>query len=167
MASLIMPSPMNSTPSPAMMLPTFCTFLFFENMPIAIPAKANSGAIVPMSSATSCPVIVVPILAPMIIHTACLRVISPELTKPTTMTVVADEDWITAVMTAPTSTPSIRLEVSFSRIPFNRSPATASRLLLIICIPHRKSPSPPSSINTYSGFICDVPPDILSPCAFC
>ena len=29
----------------------------------------------------------------------------PELTKPTTMTVVAEEDWITAVIPAPTSTP--------------------------------------------------------------
>ena len=121
---------------------------------------------VPISRATSCPVIVVPMLAPIIIHTACLRVISPELTKPTTITVVADDDWMTAVMTAPTSTPRIRLEVSFSRIPFSRSPATASRLLLIICIPHRKRPSPPSSIKTYSGFICNVPPDIIPRAAF-
>ena len=29
----------------------------------------------------------------------------PEFTKPTTMTVVAEEDWITAVMPAPTRTP--------------------------------------------------------------
>ena len=46
---------------------------------------------------------VVPMLAPIMIHTACLRVIMPELTKPTTITVVAEEDWITAVMPAPTS----------------------------------------------------------------
>lgn len=32
----------------------------------------------------------------MMIQTAWFRVIIPELTKPTTMTVVAEEDWITA-----------------------------------------------------------------------
>ena len=40
----------------------------------------------------SWPVMVVPMLAPMMIHTACFRVIIPELTKPTTITVVAEED---------------------------------------------------------------------------
>ena len=38
------------------------------------------------------PVIVVPILAPMITQTALVSDINPELTKPTTITVVADED---------------------------------------------------------------------------
>lgn len=32
---------------------------------------------------------------------ACLRVMSPELTKPTTMTVVAEDDWMTAVTPRP------------------------------------------------------------------
>ena len=41
----------------------------------------------------------------MMIQTACCRVIRPELTNPTTMTVVADDDWMTAVIAAPTSTP--------------------------------------------------------------
>ena len=36
-------------------------------------------------------VTVVPMLAPIIIWMACRRVISPELTKPTTITVVAEE----------------------------------------------------------------------------
>ena len=68
-----------------------------------------------MSSAISCPVIVVPIFAPMMIHTACLSVIMPEFTNPTTITVVADDDWITAVTPAPTRTPRKRLAVSLSR----------------------------------------------------
>ena len=59
---------------------------------IATPAKANRGASAPTSSAMSWPVIVVPILAPMMIQTACCRLIIPELTNPTTMTVVAEED---------------------------------------------------------------------------
>ena len=37
-------------------------------------------------------VIVVPILAPMMMPTDCESCIMPELTKPTTMTVVAEED---------------------------------------------------------------------------
>ena len=37
-------------------------------------------------------VMVVPILAPMIIPTAWDNFITPEFTKPTTMTVVADDD---------------------------------------------------------------------------
>ena len=58
----------------------------------ATPKKANNGANAPISRAMSCPVMVVPILAPIIIQTACFNVIIPELTKPTTITVVADED---------------------------------------------------------------------------
>ena len=88
-----------------------------------------------MSSAMSWPVIVVPMFAPMMIHTAWRSVIMPEFTKPTTMTVVAEEDWITAVMPAPTRTPRKRFAVSFSRICFIRFPAAASRPELIICIP--------------------------------
>lgn len=57
-------------------------------------------------------------MAPIMIHTACRRVIMPEFTNPTTITVVAEEDWMTAVMPAPTSTPKIRLEVSRSKIRF-------------------------------------------------
>ena len=83
-------------------------------------------------------------MAPMMIHTACFKVIMPELTKPTTITVVAEEDWTTAVMPAPTATPRKRLAVSFSRMRFMRLPAAASRPELIICIPYRNSASPPS-----------------------
>ena len=102
---------------------------------MATPTKANRGAMAPTSRAMSWPVMVVPMLAPMMIHTACRRVIMPELTKPTTITVVAEEDWITAVITAPTRTPRNRLEVSRSRMRFIRLPAAASRPELIICIP--------------------------------
>ncbi len=46
-------------------------------------------------------VTVVPTLAPIIIPIACLSFIIPEFTKPTTITVVADDDCITAVTAAP------------------------------------------------------------------
>ena len=73
----------------------------------------------------------------------------PELTKPTTITVVAEEDWITAVMPAPTATPRKRLAVSFSRICFMRLPAAASSPVLIICMPYRKSARPPNRLRKW------------------
>ena len=73
----------------------------------------------------------------------------PEFTNPTTITVVAEEDWMTAVMPAPTSTPKIRLEVSRSKIRFIWLPAAASRPELIICMPYRKSARPPSSESAF------------------
>ena len=67
----------------------------------------------------------------MIIQTAWRRVIIPEFTKPTTMTVVAEDDWITAVTAAPTPTPRKRFFVSRSRICFIFSPAAAFKPSLI------------------------------------
>ena len=135
MAELIMSIPMNRTPMPAT-IPAICwSFLFFTKTRIATPIKAISGARAPISSAISWPVMVVPILAPIITQTAWFKVMSPELTKPTTITVVAEEDWISAVITAPTRTPKKRLEVRRSKICFILLPAAASRLVLIICIP--------------------------------
>ena len=116
------------------------------------PQKAKSGASAPTSSAMSWPVMVVPTFAPMMIHTACRRVIMPELTKPTTMTVVAEEDWITAVMPAPTATPSRRLLVNRSKIRFMRLPAAASSPELIICIPYKNSARPPRSPRISATF---------------
>ena len=49
------------------------------------------------------------------IPTAWFSFMIPEFTKPTTITVVADEDWITAVTPAPNKTAIILFEVSFSR----------------------------------------------------
>ena len=134
-ASLIMPMPRNKTPRPAMICPQWCRIGFLRNTTNATPTKASSGAIAPTSSAIRRPVTVVPMLAPMMIQTACLSVIMPEFTKPTTITVVAEEDWITAVMPAPTRTPRMRFEVSLSRMRFMRLPAAASRPALIICMP--------------------------------
>ena len=68
--SPIMFIPTNKIPSPAMISPTNCTFSFYENTTIATPINAIGGANAPTSKAINCPVIVVPILAPMMIHTA-------------------------------------------------------------------------------------------------
>ena len=60
----------NKIPSPATISPTNCTFSFFENTTSATPINAINGANAPTSNAINCPVIVVPIFAPMMIHTA-------------------------------------------------------------------------------------------------
>ena len=57
-----------------------------------MPTIAMIGAAFPTSRAISCPVIVVPIFAPIMTHIACRKVINPEFTNPTTITVVADDD---------------------------------------------------------------------------
>ena len=83
-------------------------FFFFSelvNMYSTIPRVPSSGArVVGLNSCTSRPspsrplrdriqaVTVVPTLLPMMTPTACFRVRMPELTKPTTITVVAEED---------------------------------------------------------------------------
>ena len=84
---------------------------------------------------TSQPVIVVPMLAPMIIPMAWLRSISRALTNPTTMTVVAEDDWIMAVIKAPTSTPTTRLLVSIASSFLVFAPADFCNPSAISCIP--------------------------------
>jgi hypothetical protein len=98
--------------------------------------------------ATICAVTVVPTFAPKITPTACASVIRPALTKPTTSTVVTDDDWITAVTTAPVNAPSRRLPVSRASSAFICWPAAAFRPSVIFSMPYRNSASPPSSCRT-------------------
>ena len=53
------------------------------------------------------PVMEVPRIAPIVTLIAWRSFIMPEFTKPTTMTEVAQEDWITAVTPVPSRTPLI------------------------------------------------------------
>ena len=80
-------------------------------------------------------VIVVPMFAPMITPTAWESFMMPELTKPTTMTVVAEEDWITAVTAAPSSTARMRLLVSCSRMFSSLPPEARESPSPITCMP--------------------------------
>ena len=73
--------------------------------------KVYSAAPTLMPSRIIQEVMVVPILAPMITAMAPAKVRRPELTKPTTMTVVAVEDWTAAVTAAPVTMPWNRLPV--------------------------------------------------------
>ena len=64
---------------------------------------------------------VVPISEPKITPTVWGRFMMPELTKPTSMTVIAEEDWMAIVIIAPTVRPlnllSVALLRSFSSLP--------------------------------------------------
>ena len=79
--------------------------------------------------------IVVPIFAPRITPTDCRSVIIPAFTKPTTMTVVAEDDWITIVTTRPISSAENRLPVIFSRVFSSLEPAARSKPFPIVVMP--------------------------------
>ncbi len=87
----------------------------------------------------------VPIFAPIIIPIACATFIIPAFTKPTTITVVADDDWITAVTAVPNSTPLIGVLVSLYKISSNFSPAAFFNPSPISDIPNRNNATPLSS----------------------
>ena len=103
-------------------------------------------------------VMVVPILAPMMTPAACDRRMMPELTKPTTITVVAEEDWITAVTAAPSKTAFSLLFVNFSRIPSSLPPEARVSPSPMTCMPYRNNASPHSIFSTFVIPICLILP---------
>ena len=98
-------------------------------------------------------VIVVPIFAPMIIPTACFNCMIPEFTNPTTITVVAEDDWITAVTPAPSNTAVIGFAVNFSKIISSFPPDIFANPSPMICIPYKNNARPPSIVNTLKKFM--------------
>ena len=97
-------------------------------------AKAAISTLKPIAEIIHA-VTVVPILAPIMTPMDCAKVIRPALTKLTTITVVADEDCMMAVMRIPVSTPMTRLPVIAARIARSLLPANFSKPSLIIFIP--------------------------------
>ncbi len=98
--------------------------ILIKKLSLSIPARLSTHDVT-----------VVPILAPIIIPTACPSCIIPELTNPTTITVVAEEDCITAVTIAPSSTASEVFDVNFSSIPSSFPPDVLASPSPMICIP--------------------------------
>jgi hypothetical protein len=92
-------------------------------------------------------VMVVPIFAPRITPTDFTRGSNPAFTKLTTMTVVAEEDWMIAVINKPVRTPVNLLVVIEDKMFLIRSPATFCKDSLIIFIPNRKSPRDPTIVR--------------------
>ena len=105
MEPLISSMPVMSAIKPRKMVPIFLLFSDFVNIKRIMPMVPSRGANVegfstctrklspsrPLKERIQA-VTVVPTLLPMMTPTACFKVMMPELTKPTTMTVVADED---------------------------------------------------------------------------
>ena len=111
-------------------------------------------------------VTVVPMFAPIITPMDCRSVISFELTKPTTITVVAEELWMTAVTPIPVRKPLILLFVSLPSSALRPFPARRSRPSPITFIPNRNRQRPPIIVNA-SKIVIRTSPDVLflkSPC---
>ena len=86
---------------------------------------------------------VVPMLAPRMTPMAWWRFISPALTKPISMTVVAEEDWMRAVIPAPEATAVNRLAERASSTFLTLSPATCWRPSDMVRMPKMNTANPP------------------------
>ena len=128
--------PMNRMPKPMKMLVIPLCFFFLTTSRANAPTITIAGAMVdgfrrsakeaaPPSPArrSSCAVIVVPMLAPIITGIAWISFMIPALTKPTSMIVVAPELWITAVTTVPSAKAFSLLFVSLSSVCSSLPPA--------------------------------------------
>ncbi len=135
MPALMMPMPKKIRPSPISRLPYWRTRSLFPLKMHAKPIATSSSAYLVTLNATICAVTVVPISAPRITPTACDSDISPAETKPTSITVVTEEDWITAVTSVPVISPITRLVVSRARMVFMPSPATDFSAAAICSMP--------------------------------
>ena len=114
--------PKNSSPKPRMLSPHPLTVRFLESVmtkPIVIAGSASPERLNEMI----CAVTVVPMFAPKMMPIACDRFSSPALMKPMTMTVVALDDWMTAVTSVPASTATMPLRAKNCRTFFMFSPA--------------------------------------------
>ena len=121
--------------------------------PSALPPRPNRVIIHAVT--------VVPILAPMMTATAPANERSPALTKLTTITVVADELWMTAVTVMPVRMPLSGLPVKRLSTDRIREPAIFCRPSLISFMAKRNTASAPAKfkiINKISSvFIAFLP----------
>ena len=147
----IISSPTNTRPKDATRLPAVFTLLFLVTIVNIRPMSVKSMAyIITLNwlSHTSQPVMVVPMLAPIITAAACVSVITPALTKPTTITVVTDDDCTMAVARAPTPTPAKRLPAALLKSARSLLAESFSILSPRNLKPSKKTPSPTSSKMT-------------------
>ena len=106
-----------------------------QTLELSMPPRLRSHAVT-----------VVPTFAHMMTLMACRSVISPELTKPTTMTVVADELWMMAVTPRPVRKPTSGLPVIWSSSERSLLPARRSSAEPIRLMPNKNSDKPPSIV---------------------
>ena len=151
------------TAKPSMISPT-CFFAGAEqNMRKTMPITAMTAVSVSVDKSSSQPeepppilerqiiqpVMLVPIIAPMTTPIAWRTFIMPELTKPTTITDVAEDDWITAVTPVPSNIPFKGVLERRNRISSSLLPATFFRLSPMSAMPNRNSAMPPKSSSTF------------------
>ncbi|OPZ73710.1 MAG: hypothetical protein BWY82_01033 [Verrucomicrobia bacterium ADurb.Bin474] len=113
-------------------------------IPIIGSAKALMLTLNPKND-TNQKVVVVPMLAPMIIPIASVRVSSPALTKLTIITVVADDDWTRQVTENPVPTAAKRFCVTVRMALRSWSPESFCSDSDMIFIPKRNMPRLPSA----------------------
>ena len=116
-APLMEDMPYMSTAKPSRMSPMWCRVRSLQNIRSTMPATATMPVSVAVLSSDTQPeplmsdrqriqpVMLVPRMEPSTMPMAWRTCIMPELTKPTTMTDVAEDDWITAVTPVPSRTP--------------------------------------------------------------
>ena len=143
---------------PMRMIPRFRFFSFLDSIRRTMPMNARIGAkVVGLSSVSAMlsplmppsvrnqDVRVVPTLEPMIIPKVSANDRIPELTRPTSITVIADEDWMAMVIPAPRKKLRTSLRVTFFRVRSSAPPAICSSPPDMAFMPYRKKARPPSS----------------------
>ena len=131
-------------------------FSLFEKMNNKLTAAKSMGRLNALDPSPSPSrviiqaVAVVPMLAPMMTATAPPSDINPALTKPTTITVVADDDWMTAVTAVPVRMPLSGLSVILPKMVRIRLPAAFCSPSLIIFMANKKMASAPVNLMIIS-----------------
>ena len=94
-------------------------------------------------------------MAPMITPKHCAAVMSPADAKPTSSTVVTDDDCVMAVIVMPENAAEKRLPVSFASRRRMLSPAMALSASVMKFMPSRKIASPPTRPRvSVTRFVC-------------
>ena len=156
--------PMKIRAKPTIISPKDLRRLIFENRsgndsPIRGKLRALILTLNPKSDIIQA-VMVVPILAPITTPIDSRRESKPALTKLTIITVVAEDDWIIAVIKIPVKTPFILEEVIAAKIFRSFEPATFCKDSLIIFIPNKNIPKEPISsrksiiLNSIDSGLC-------------
>ena len=176
--ALMVCMPNMSTANPSKMSPTCCFPWLRENIRRRMPTTATTPVRVEVDRRDTqpdppCrsdrqmihPVMLVPRMAPRTMPMAWRTFIMPELTKPTTITEVAEEDWMMAVTPVPRSTPFMGLLESLYSTSSSLLPATFFSPSPIRVMPKRKRATPPSSamrldkstVPTLLSLLCSLP----------
>ena len=139
--------PSNSSPKPNTASPSCRVGSRRASDQTSTPTNSRGNTQSSSRKATSCAVMVVPTLAPNTTATACGSPISPALTKPMTITVVAELLCKMLETASPASAPVSGVRVTRRRKPRSRSPAACCKARLMVVMPYKNSASPPASPN--------------------